>query len=200
MEFEKLTDNKIKIFLNASELRKQNIDAETFLSNAAEAQAIYLAMLNKAEEELNFTTQHYRIAIEALCLSGETFIFTITRFLSEVERPKVIPKKKKNKIVKKTSCILKFENFHDFYTVCSSLPENLAASFKEHAKSSSLYLFNNTYYLVITCLSQNLNNVISYFAEFGEVLEKNSLFEERLKEYGKIIFDKKALLHCIEAG
>ena len=200
MEFEKLTDNKIKIFLSALELKKQNIDAETFLSNAAEAQAIYLSMLNKAEEQLGFNTEHYRIAIEALSLSGETFIFTITRFLSDIERPKVVPKKKKNITYKKCSYILRFNNFNDFYTVCTSLPDNLREAIKENTKSSYLYLLNDTYYLVMNSNSKNLNNVFIYFSEFGEVIEKNSLFEGKLKEYGKVIFDKKAFLNCIETG
>ena len=69
MRIEKITDNKIRIILDLDDLRKRNIDLHSFMSNSIESQDLFLDMLEKADEELGFKTDNYRLMIEAIATS-----------------------------------------------------------------------------------------------------------------------------------
>lgn len=69
MKIEKLNDNKIRITLNLKDLEENNVDLHTFMSNSIESQELFLNMLDKAEEEVGFITDDYRVMIEALAMS-----------------------------------------------------------------------------------------------------------------------------------
>lgn len=66
MKIEKLNDDKIRIILNIEDLEKNDIDFHSFMSNSIESQELFLDMLDKAEEEVGFTTDNYKIMIEAI--------------------------------------------------------------------------------------------------------------------------------------
>ena len=53
MKFEKVNDNKIKITLNMDDLKANDIDFHSFMSNSGETESFFLAVLDKAEREQN---------------------------------------------------------------------------------------------------------------------------------------------------
>ena len=52
MKFEKLNENKIRIILSNQDLADKNIDFNSFMSNSAETQTLFLDMLEEAEEKV----------------------------------------------------------------------------------------------------------------------------------------------------
>ena len=72
--------------------------------NSIESQKIFLDMLDKAEKEVGFVTDDYKVMIEALFMSNGNFVLTVTRF--EPEKANSIYKKKKVSIKRKI-CELK---------------------------------------------------------------------------------------------
>ena len=66
MKFEKLNENKIRIILSNQDLADKNIDFNSFMSNSAETQTLFLDMLEEAEEKVGFITRDHKIKIEAL--------------------------------------------------------------------------------------------------------------------------------------
>ena len=64
MKMERLNDNKIKIILNVDDLLNNHIDLQTFLSNTPQSNQIFLDLLDKAEAELNFITDNYKLMIK----------------------------------------------------------------------------------------------------------------------------------------
>ena len=101
MKIEKLNDDKIRITLNLDDLKENDIDFHTFMSNSIESQELFLHMLDKAEKEVGFVTDDYRIMIEALAMSNGNFVLTVTRL--EDEKMKNAFKKKKVNIKRKSS-------------------------------------------------------------------------------------------------
>ena len=87
MKIEKLTENKIRITLNLSDLEEEHIDLHSFMSNSAESQALFCSLLNKAEKEVGFYTKDYKLMIEAIAVPEGNFILTVTR-LPEKEQVK----------------------------------------------------------------------------------------------------------------
>ena len=56
MKLEKLNDNKIRITLNSEDLKENDIDFHTFMSNPIESQELFFSVLDRAEKELGFVT------------------------------------------------------------------------------------------------------------------------------------------------
>ena len=75
MRIEKLTDNKIRIVLNLEDLKENNIDFHSFMSNSIESQDLFLDMLAKAEKEIGFQTLNCKLMIEAIATSDRSFCF-----------------------------------------------------------------------------------------------------------------------------
>ena len=51
MKIEKINENKIKIMFDSKELEENHISLHSFLSNSIEAQKLFLAILDIADEE-----------------------------------------------------------------------------------------------------------------------------------------------------
>ena len=163
------------------------------------SQDIFLDLLDKADEELGFKTQDYKLMIEALATSEGNFILTVTRMKPEVtvykgKSPKVSAKRK---LVKPNLnlAIYKFNNFDDFIDFTKYIDRNDSLNKVVGLKNSSLYLYNKNYYLVFNNLKIS-NEIFKALAcgisEFSTYVQ-DTLFERKLKEYGKIIMKKNAI-------
>lgn len=75
MQIEKITENKIRITLNAQDLEENNIDLHSFMSNSPESQDLFYNVLDKAEKEIGFITKDYKLMIEALAVPERIFYF-----------------------------------------------------------------------------------------------------------------------------
>ena len=155
MKIEKLNEDKIRITLNMEDLESEHIDFHTFMSNPIESQDIFLDMLEKAEKEVGFITDDYRLMIEALALSDGNFILTVTRV--EVENNERISYKKKKVSIKRKHAtirtniaIYRFETFDEFCEFCNFAKNSILHNLNSFASSISLYSYNEKYYLVFS--------------------------------------------------
>lgn len=202
MRIEKITENKIRIILNLEDLKENNIDLHSFMSNSPETQDLFLDMLEKAETEVGFKTRNYKLMIEALATSDCNFIFTITRLLPEKETSSSkAPKKNikaKRKVVTpdKILSIYKFSTFDEFCEFCTYLD---STPLKGKLKSSILYSYNSEYYLVLNNIRMKLSDFKAFcyaITEFASYVKGHVLFERKLKEYGKLIIKQNAIGTC----
>lgn len=155
MRIEKLNEDKIRITLNIEDLEAEHIDFHTFMSNPIESQDIFLDMLEKAEREVGFVTDDYRLMIEALAMNDGKFILTVTRI--EVEKKdKVTYKKRKVNIKRKSTtlrsgiAIYRFETFDDFCEFCNFINNSILHNLNSFINSISLYSYNEKYYLAFS--------------------------------------------------
>lgn len=155
MKIEKLNEDKIRITLNKEDLEAENIDFHTFMSNPIESQDIFLDMLEKAEKEVGFITDDYRLMIEALAMNDGNFILTVTRM--EVEKKERISYKKKKVNIKRKNinihsdiAIYRFESFDDFCEFCNFISNGTLHNLNNFINSISLYSYNDKYYLVFS--------------------------------------------------
>ena len=205
MKIEKLNDNKIRITLNLTDLEENHIDFHTFMSNSIESQKIFLDMLDKAEKEVGFITDDYKVMIEALAMSNGNFVLTVTRF--EPEKANTIYKKKKINIKRKVhkidtkKAIYCFNTFDEYCNFCNFLSNNILKYMNNFSDSMSLFEYNSKYYLVISNIHINTNllrNFCSSITEFARFIDNASLFETKLLEYGNLIMKDNAIDTCIE--
>lgn len=210
MKIEKLNENKIRITLNLEDLRERDIDFHSFMSNSIESQGIFLDMLDTAEKEVGFNTDHCQIMIEALALKNGYFVLTITKFEHNeknvsYEEPKTLQRKNslhiKRKIPSfaKSKTIYSFDSIDSFFDFCNFVNRSShKEALKNFAKSSDLYEYNSNYYLIFTGI--NLDSEVIKFlcpaiTEFAHFVNNSELFEKKITEYGNLVIKDNALIH-----
>ena len=200
MKIEKLTEDKIRVILNFSDLEKNHIDAKSVFSRTLEYHDFFMNLLEQAKTEVGFSTDGCKILIEALSTSDEYLVFTITKYLEPsskgalpLKRP-CVKRKSLNNSIKKT--IYKFYNFDYFCDFCEYLKNNLNMEIDKISKASSLYFYKNTYYLIFnnTKISQKLSKLLYItVSEFLSPYSFSNAFENKLLEYGKLIIKSNAI-------
>lgn len=201
MKIEKITENKIRILLKQEDFKDKSIDLQKLLLTTPESHSLFLEILNKAKKEVNFDTDGHKLLIEAHFQNEDFFIFTITKYLEPnntiTNKPKkYLTIKRKSNIVNSSSLIYNFNNFEDFCEFCNFINKKNKISLKCLFKTSILYLYNNTYYLVIDGLNvshKSINLFHSSLLEFSNKSNFSKHFKFKLKEHGKIIIKNNAI-------
>ena len=201
MKIEKLTENKIRVIINSEDLKNNNLDYQTIMEKPIESQKLFLEMLLKAEKEVGFYTEGCKLLVEAFSSSDESFVFTITKYVEKTVTPpnklKVTPKKKvKNVNPKSTTSIYAFPNFEEFCDFCSAIHNTGKIHSKQLAKNISLYLFNDTYYLVLSEIHTDNTNMPAFYSiisEFANLISHSETFKIKLFEHGKAVMKKNAI-------
>lgn len=200
MKIEKLTENKIRIILNTEDLEKNNVDLKSFISNSYQSQDLLLSILNKAEKEVGFYTKDSKILIEAFASSDGQIIFTITKFspdnVQTLSPKKTLTVKRRNLSLTNKVATYSFNSFDAFCDFCDNLSINLFKNLKVLCKNISLYLYNDTYYLVLSDINTDfkfLNSFYSSISEFATFVSNSINFQYKLMEHGKPIFKNNAI-------
>ena len=196
MKIEKLTENKIRIILKSADLKVEHIDVKAIMTKNTENQDFFFDLLKMAKAEVGFDAEGCKVLIEAFSPSDENVVFTITKY-PNIEKKKSTQKlkiKKKSFTYSANQFIYNFNNFDDFCDFCDFLNNSLLA-FKKLFKLSSLYLYNDTYYLI---LKNNVNDLlikkfITSASEFALPINYSESFVNKLLEHGKCIMKKDAI-------
>lgn len=213
MKFEKLNENKIRITLSIHDLEEKDISFHDFMSNSIENQDLFLDMLEKAEEQIGFKAQDCKIKVEALAMTENDFIVTITKVLPEINKKgSPIYLKKKPKIKRKinninsSQLIYKFNTFDDYCNFIEFLIYNNLEDAIKIADKILIYLYNNNYYLVLNNLNTTYNKISTFLTsitEFASYVIEPNLFICRLTESGTLFVKnnafKKSFIHFLNA-
>ena len=78
MKLEIINKNKLKIAFTSEELEENGISVHSFLSNSKVIKKFIYAILEIAEEELNFTYKNYNYTLESFSFNHTHFIIYIT--------------------------------------------------------------------------------------------------------------------------
>lgn len=197
MKIEKLTENKIRVIIASDELGLGSSNVQSILTKAIETQEIFLDILKRAEKEVDFYTDGCKLLIEAFSSLDDIIVFTITKFSFEKDN------KKKKLIVKRKSfdrissqAICTFESFDTFCEFCNAIKSVHKSAHNKLVKNTVLYLWKNTYYLVLKNINIDYKSttlLFSTLSEFGKLLSFSDHFEAKLLEHGKVLIKKNAI-------
>ena len=199
MKFHKLSENKLKIILSNDEL-PNNESIDDFMSDSTEARNSFLKILDKAYVEVGFNVKNHKIKIDAVALQNGNFVFTVTKLVKTKKVLKATPKKI-NKNTDSDFLIYKFENFDDFYNFCEFLRKLNVKEISNLAKKTELYLYSDSYYLLIYKINENHNDIPKFYSsitEFCKYFSSKELFVSVLKEKGKLLVKNNAIKICQE--
>ena len=200
MKIEKITENKIRIILKKEDFKDKSINLQKFL-NTPESQSLFLEILNRAEREVDFDTDGHKLLIETYFQGNDICIFTITKYIESKLNVKNKPKKyltvkRKSQSFNSSCLIYEFTEFEDFCNFCDFIYKNHNIKLKGLFKTSLLYIYNNTYYLIIDGINlshKSLHSFYSSLLEFSNLLKYNKNFKFKLKEHGKILIRNNAI-------
>ena len=198
MKIEKLTENKIRVVVDENDLHIKSLDIKS-LSKALEKQEFFADVLEKAKTELGFNADGHKLLIETFSLNNDFVIFTITKYSFYKKNKPITKKKTKNEYY--NCSIYKFESFEEFCAFCNCINNINNFNYKSFSKDFSLYLYKNTYYLLIKNINHSMENkevFYSLISEFARNLSFSKTLENKLIEYGKIIIGKNAIEKTIK--
>lgn len=188
MKIEKINENKIRITFNHSDLKENNVDVHSFMSNSIESQSLFLNMLDIAERDVGFITDNYKLSIEAIALSNGTFILTVTRIEKENLKSTRVHAHRKISSLSNNSLIYKFLNFDDFCNFRNFLSISLPNLINKLPEVNSLYQYNNYFFLILQNIdSQYISSISSAISEFASYVESSDLIMHKIKECGKLV-------------
>lgn len=114
---------------------------------------------------------------------------------SNRQKKKLVVRRKTLNISTKQA-IYKCNSFELFCNFCEAINKNTSFNPRKFSKDISLYLYNNTYYLIV----KNINTSYPYekffysiASEFLTPLTFSNNFESKLNEHGQIIMRKQAI-------
>lgn len=205
MKIEKLTENKIRIIINPEDLEKNHLDMQSIMTKTVETHNLFLQMLLKAEKEVGFKTEGCKLLIESFLSPDGIYIFIITKYsedMLDINVPnssvrKKLTVKRKNITPQSTKAIYQFLNFDEFCNFCIHINNFKELNIQKVSKNNSLYLYNNTYYLIISKINTQypyLHTFYSTISEFAKICNYSENFANKLLEHAKPIIKKNAIL------
>lgn len=206
MKIEKLTEDKIRIIVNPSDLELENLDMKSIMTKAIDRQGFFVHMLEKAKDEVGFNTDGCKLLIEAFSSSDDILVFTITKYsekepLKNIDSSKKLTVKRKSLNIKNKEAIYSFRSFDEFCDFCECINKEYKFDIKKLSKNTYLYLYNNTYYLFmknIVIEETALKNFYSIASEFLIPVHYSNNFENKLLEHGKLIIKGNSIVTGIK--
>lgn len=198
MKIEKINDDKIKITFDYIDLQENNIDFHSFMANSTQTQALFLKILDQAEESLGFNTDQYKLEINTLALSNGIFILIVTRLQKETKKKVVhVHTKRKSNINNPTFSIYKFNSFDNFISFCQFIVQNSDVNLLNVLENNnSLFKYNSQYFFAISTTTMNIKQkefLFSCITEFAKFVTNSKTFLAKLKENTTCFLDKNAI-------
>ena len=202
MKIEKLTENKIRVIINDEDLEQNHTDLHTIMTKSLENQGLFLNILSKAEKEVGFYTENCKLLIEAFSTPDDMFVFTITKYSENdfkdtlLNPARKLTVKRKSVNISNSDSIYEFSDFEEFCKFCNCINNKKQFDMNKLSKHISLYLYNNTYYLIVANININYKNIKIFYntiSEFGKFVSNSSTFKTKLLEHGNIIIKKNAV-------
>lgn len=185
MRLERLTANKIKIFLSSDDLFERGLSKDDIWKDSIKWHQLFHDMLEEASEEFDVNIQG-SVAVEIFSIQAQGMIMVIT--VEDVtDEDEVLYDgfiEMQVRLEGSEFLLYQFENFEDVIQLSKRLSWM-------NIWGGSLYTLKNQYYFLIKNLDSLLvEKTASILAEYGEASIISPYY---LEEYGKTIIENKAV-------
>lgn len=185
MRLERLTVNKIKIFLTSDDLMERGLSKDDIWKDSIKWHQLFHDMLDEASAEFDVEIQG-SVAVEIFSLQAQGMIMIIT-VDENIEEEEVLFDGFVEMQVRVEGCdnlLYQFESIEDIIALSRRL-------FSIHVSGGSLYSYNNRYYLNMNDIDASIIEIIAAFlSEYGN---PSILSTHVLEEYGNQIIENNAV-------
>ena len=198
MRIEKLNENKIKIVIDAADIRAWNVDLKNFTDNTPEAQDMFWHALKRAEQDVDFRVGKSQLMVETLPLADNGFVMMVSKLENEcdvVEALERTGKRVKQTEIKikrrsKSHSLLRIFVFEDFEGLCDGV-KNIS---ELYIGESRLIKYQGSFYLELMPRDAfglfELENILS---EFATRALKPVVLQGVLNEHGLVMMRENAV-------
>lgn len=199
MKIEKINENKIKIEIDAFDIKEWNVDLKNFVNNTPEARNMLWHALRRAEEDVNFRVGESQLMVETLPGSDNGFVMMVSKLESEAEVAEALERTGKRikqiefKIRKKgrPQTLLRIFKFPDFESLCDGVRE----FFEVYMGESRLIKYQGEFFLELLPRDAfgifEMENVLS---EFAEKMPNPLSLQGVLNEHGLVMMKENAVM------
>ncbi|CAH0345574.1 genetic competence negative regulator [Bacillus sp. CECT 9360] len=185
MKLERLTNNKIKIFLTFDDLIDRGLTKDDIHGNSLKVHKLFQEMIEEACEELQLKMSG-SIAIEIFSLQAQGLIIIVTKddenSILDDSGDEFLDLQVK--VDENPHILYTFTDLEDVIQLCYSLKS--IGTWR-----STLYRYESKYYILIDYVKEKqYDAVISLAAEYGSV---STLTLFRIQEYGKLVIADEAV-------
>jgi adapter protein MecA 1/2 len=185
MRLERLTANKIKIFLTSDDLFDRGLSKEDIWKDSIKWNQLFHDMLEEASEEFDVDIQG-SVAVEVFSLQAQGMILIIT-VDNVIEDDEILYDgfiEMQVRVEGYDDLLYEFDEFEDIIGLAKRLSS-------VNIYGGSLYVWNNRYYLIMDNLESEKNiKAACVLSEFGNA---SILSPYVLAEYGKRIIEQQAV-------
>jgi adapter protein MecA 1/2 len=178
MRLERLTHNKIKIFLTFDDLIDRGLTKEDLWKDSFKVHQLFRDMIEEANEELGFEING-SIAVEVYSLPAQGMVIIVTSegqdydFEEEFSDDYI---EMQVTLDESEDIFYEFQEFEHVIQLCQRL-------YALHFYGGTLYAYNGRFYLHVAEPSHiDMNDFVAILAEFGS---PSTITIHRVQEYGK---------------
>ncbi|MBM7604456.1 adapter protein MecA 1/2 [Metabacillus crassostreae] len=186
MRLERLNYDKIKIFLTTDDLRDRGLTKEDLWKDSLKVQQLFRDMMDEASVELGFEA-HGPIAVEVYSLHAQGMVIIVSHSEEATELDDDFSDEyieMQVKLDENFDIIYEFSSFEDIIQVSNYL-------FRKKVQDGMIIFYSEKYYLLLTDDQPfDIDDLVAILAEYGN---PSTLTVHRLKEYGKVIIEQKAI-------
>ncbi|MDN4527358.1 genetic competence negative regulator [Fictibacillus fluitans] len=188
MRVERLTYNKIKIFLTFDDLKERGISKDEIWQDIPKVHQLFRDMMTEADDEVGFKADG-PIAVEVFALPAQGMVVIVTKGHNEYELEDEYDDdyiEMQVTLDESDEIFYEFSSFEDVIALAKRLePLNL--------DGGVLYSFEDCFYLKFEehdLTEIELDTLIALLAEFGN---SSTITSYRVIEYGKALMDSHAI-------
>jgi adapter protein MecA 1/2 len=185
MRLERLTMNKIKIFLTSDDLFERGLSKEDIWKDSIKWHQLFHDMLEEASEEFDVDIQG-SVAVEIFTLKAQGMIMIIT-VDEAIEDEEVLFDgflEMQVRVGGSENFLFEFVSFEDIIELSKRLSS-------VNINGGSLFSMNDRYYLLMNSIETcNIEKAAAFLSEYGD---PSILSQHLLVEYGKQIIENNAI-------
>ena len=179
MKFERLSSNRIKIFVTEDDLDLWGLSVQHIVKNTPEAQEIFWYIIKKAESETGFVAGEARLMVEALPQRGTGILL----FMTKLEEEDTTDRKGRNMPLKRPEA--RAVSFPTFDSVCEAIRGMPLKT------ESRLYECRGHYVLILR--KEGESAAFLRLLEFGDPVAVSDYSMAYLREHGRLLLKNSAV-------
>lgn len=189
MRVERLSVNKIKVFVTYDDLKERNLTKEDMWHDVPKLHGLFLDLIDEANEEVGFEVEGpLAVELYSMPAQGVVIIVTAQPFDSIHEDEEFDDDYVDMQLTldERNHIFYEFQSFEDVISLSSRLKVL-------NIKSGTLYSYDGLFYLYFDWIDISMNsadNFISILSEFGSA-STTTVF--KAMEYGKVLIEREAI-------
>ena len=193
MEIRQLNENKLRVCLDETDLKKYNLNLNYFLSLKIENSNLFIDILKLIYKNNLLPLADKNFSFDSYLINNSQIIINIYITKSFVYNSYSFDAFYDNFIFNiNKSLICEFNDFNNLYEFIKSINLNFSNYPFDFFKNMYISEFNNNYFFILENLnlfSNFINYIIFQLSEFSDSISFSEILIFRIKEYGNIIFN-----------